>query len=102
MDWHARYRRIIDAYRIKLMEISPSACNAVDDRMWKAGEKWVCDDRPIDLDRFMTAQEIAERFGLEVHDIRNWARRSGTIGTLKAERKVYYRLRDVLAYRGNR
>ncbi len=39
------YRRIIDAYRTKLMEVSPSACNEVDDLMWAEGDKWIADQR---------------------------------------------------------
>lgn len=98
-DWHLRYRRIIDAYRGKLLEVSPSACNEVDDKLWAMGEGWVSDDRELDLDKLMTAREIAERFGLSQQNIRDWARRHpDKIKTYKQGHKAYYLLREVLSY----
>lgn len=98
-DWHKRYRKIIDAYRGKLMEVNPAASNEVDDRMWASGEGWVCDDRPPELDRLMTAREIAERHGLEMHNIRAWARRHpDRIATHRKGGKCYFSVREVLAY----
>lgn len=96
------YRMIIDAYRSKLMEISPSACNEVDDRMFTLGEKWVSDERPFSADDFMTAAEIADRFGYKVYDIRNWANRNpDLIPPYRDGRRVRYRLGDVLRYASN-
>ena len=93
------YRRIIDAYRSKLMEVSPAACNEVDDQMYAEGEKWVCDERPIDPDKLMTAPEIADRIGYKVYDIRNWARRNpDAIPAHRDGRNVRYRLGDVLRF----
>ena len=101
-DWHTRYRRIIDAYRSRLMQISPKACDEVDDQMYAAGEKWVADQRPIDLDALLSAAEIAERFGLREHDIRNWAtRHPDKIPIHRVGRKVRFRVRDVLKHRIN-
>lgn len=96
---HARYRRLIDAYRGKLLEVDPAACDAVDDQVWGWGEKWVVDDRPIDLDRLMSAGEIADRFGFNAHNIRDWARRHpDRIPKHKRGGRSLFRLRDVLTY----
>jgi hypothetical protein len=81
------------------MEVNPTACNEVDDRMWSAKEGWVCDDRPPELDRLMTAREIAERHGLETHNIRAWARRHpDKITTHRQGGKVLFAVREVLSY----
>jgi hypothetical protein len=95
------YRRLIDAYRGKLLEVDPAACDAVDDKVWGWGDqyRWVVDNNPIDPDSFMTARQIAERFGLEVHNIRAWARRHpDKIRTHRQGGRVLYLLREVLAY----
>jgi len=82
------------------MEVNPKACHAVDDELWAAGEEWVSDDRPFDLDSLMTAREIAERFGLSQQNVRDWARRHPEkITTHKRGEKALYLLREVLAYR---
>lgn len=92
------YRRIIDAYRSKLLEVNPAACNEVDDQMWAEGEKWLVNDSPIDMDAKMTAREIAERFGLTQQNVRDWARRHpDKIKTHKRGRQSLYLLREVLA-----
>lgn len=101
--WHDRYRRIIDAYRAKLMEISPTSCKSVDIKVEDLGEGWVSDDREIDLDRLMTAGEIAERFGLKPHNIRDWARRHPErITTHKQGSKTLFQVRDVLRYQSGK
>jgi hypothetical protein len=101
-SWHTRYRRIIDAYRIALMEVSPSKCNEVDDRMWVAGEKWLVDEAPIDPDALMTAREIATRFGLKPYDIRNWSNRHPeALPAHRIENRVLFRLGDVLWFQVN-
>jgi hypothetical protein len=103
-DWHTRYRRIIDSYRTKLMEISPAACNAVDDKLWAAGEKWLVNEAPIDLDRLMSAREIAEQFGLTEQNVRDWARRHrDKVPTHKQSNgRALYCLRDVLRYKAEK
>jgi len=98
---HTRYRRIIDAYRLRLMELSPAACDEVDDRVWSWGESWLVDDRPFDLDALMTAQDIAERFGLRAHNVRDWARRHpDQISKVRCGGRVLYRLREVMVFFG--
>lgn len=92
------YRRIIDAYRIKLMEVSPSACNEVDDQMWAEGEKWLVNEAPVRPEAWMTAQEISELYGIAVHNIRAWARRHPEkIKTQKQGKRVLYKVGEVLA-----
>ena len=98
-SWHHRYRRIIDAYRTKLMEVDPRACETVDDKLWAMGEEWVADRRELDLDAFMTASEMARRFGLNAYDIRNWAtRHPALIPKHRVGAKTLFRVRDVLKY----
>ena len=97
------YRRIIDAYRTKLMEVSPAACNEVDDQMWAEGEKWLVNDAPVKLDRFVTAAEFADRFGFTEQNVRDWARRHpDKITTHKTDGKALYLTRELLAYLANR
>jgi hypothetical protein len=100
---HTRYRRIIDAYRAKLMEVNPRACDEVDDWLYDLGEGWVSDDRPLELDKPMTAGQIAKRFGLEVHNIRAWARRHpDKIRKISVEGNVLFIPREILAYRAGK
>lgn len=97
------YRRIIDAYRTKLMEVNPSACNEVDDYLWETGEGWVSDTREIDLDQLWTAREISERFGVTQQNVRDWARRHpDKITTHKRGHKALYSVREVLHYQASR
>lgn len=101
--WHDRYRRIIDAYRASLMQVNPAACKAVDIRVDTWGESWVTDEREVDLDKLMTAGEIAERFGLKPHNIRDWARRHPErITTHKQGSKTLFQVREVLRYQSGK
>lgn len=72
--------------------------------MWAAGEKWVCNEAPVDLNKLMTAKEIAERFGFTEQNVRDWARRHrDKVPTHKQpDGRALYRLRDVLRYRAER
>lgn len=101
MNVHIRYRRLIDAYRIALMEISPTRCNEVDDQVWRWGERWLVNEAPVDPTRLMSAREIAEEFGFTEQNVRDWARRHpDRVPTHKqSDGRALYRLRDVLKYR---
>jgi hypothetical protein len=99
-DWHFRYRRIIDAYRSKLLEVDERACMSVDIKVEDWGDGWVTDERPVDPNRLMTAREIADQFGLTVYNIRDWSRRHPDLVPKNiVEGKVLFRLGDVLRYR---
>lgn len=81
------------------MEVSPAACNEVDDRMWKEGEEWVSYAAELEPDQLLTAGEIRERYGIEVYKVRSWARRHpDKITTHKRGRRVFFLLREVLSY----
>lgn len=100
-DWHTRYRRIIDAYRFKLLEVDQLACRVVDGQMYDAGEAWITNgsDSPPDLDRLMTAKEIADEFGFSAQNVKDWARRHPELITKHREGgRVLFRLRQVLRY----
>lgn len=86
-------------YRGALMEVNPVACDDADNIVFLMGEKWVVDDRPVDLDKLMTAAEIADRFGFKEHNIRDWARRNpDKITKHRQGHKVLFHLREVLKY----
>lgn len=84
------------------MEVSPAACNALDDKLWDS-DRWVSDNSEIQLEQLMTAREIADRFGFSVQNIRDWARRHpDKITTHKRGRQALYRLREVLKYQAQK
>lgn len=107
VDWTTRYRRIIDVYRLKLREIDPLECRFLDAQMEDMGEGWVvASDRstdPPDLNRLMSAGEIAAEYGLTRHWIYDWARRHpDKIQKHKAGGRVLFRLGEVLRYQAQR
>lgn len=94
----SRYRRIIDAYREALRLRDPEMCRVVDGQMEAWGEGWVCRvDEPPDLDRWMTAKEIAGEFGITEHWLYDWSRR-GKIQKTKQGGRVLFLLREALQY----
>lgn len=98
-DWRTRYRRIIDSYRTALLECAPEACRLVDARMVEFGESWVCGDSQVDVNRFMSAKEIADEFGFQPWNIQDWARRHpDKVRKYKVGRNVLFRLGDVLSF----
>lgn len=77
------------------MELNPIACAAVDATV----EDWVSDDSPIEMDRYLSASEIANRFGLSAHNIRDWSRRHpDKVPKHKMGGKALFLVRDVLKY----
>jgi hypothetical protein len=97
------YRRIIDAYRGKLMQVDAVACKSVDIQVEDWGFGWVTDDAIPDLDRLMTAGEIASSYGFSVQNIRDWARRHpDEIKKYKKGSTTLFLLREVLAYQARR
>ena len=93
------YRRIIDAYRSKLMEVSPAACNEVDDQMWDEGEKWVSNAHPPHPGTLCTAMEFQEHFGIPYYRVRDWAKHHpDKIPTQKRGKSTVYLVRDVMAF----
>lgn len=98
-DWHTRYRRIIDSYRTALKDAAPEVCRLVDARMAEFGEEWVGNDDPVDVNRLMSAKQIADEFGLSPWNITDWARRHpDKVRKHRRGNSVLYRLGDVLAY----
>jgi hypothetical protein len=99
-DWHKRYRRIIDSYRTALQEVAPNVCRLVDGRMYEFGEGWVSEgDNPVDINRLMSVSQIAEEFGFNPWNIKDWARRHpDLIPKHRFGNRVLYRLGDVLRY----
>lgn len=95
-----RLKRIIDSYRTALMDTDPAICRQVDARMVEYGQGWVCSETVIDVERLVTAQEVAEEFGINPWNVHDWSRRHpesipkrGTEGG-----KTLFRLGDILAY----
>jgi len=100
-DWHSRYRRIIDSYREALMLRDPPMCRSIDASMADKGEGWVSagDGNQIDVNRMMSAKEIADEFGFNPWNIKDWARRHpDKIAKHQRGSRVVFRLGDVLAY----
>lgn len=99
-DWHHRYRRIIDSYRTALREIDPHAARLVDARMVEFGEGWISEgDKPIDVNRLMSAKQIADEFGFQPWTVASWAsRHPDQIPKHKDGGKTLFRLGDVLAF----
>lgn len=94
-----RLRRIIDVYRTCLMEADEHTCRLVDARMIEFGQGWVCSESVIDVNRMVTAQEIAEEFGINTWNVHDWARRHpDLIPKHKKGSRTLFRLGDVLTY----
>jgi hypothetical protein len=68
--------------------------------MAEFGEGWISEgDKPIDVERLMSAKEIADEFGFQPWNIADWARRHpDKIPKRKDGGRTLFRLGDVLAY----
>ena len=106
-DTHeAKLKRIAESYRTALLEVAPDVCKLLDARMIEYGQRWICSDTVIDVNRMVTAREVAEEFGLPPWAVHDWARRHPDL--IPKHRKggnVLFRLGDILAYqalKGNR
>lgn len=95
-----RLKRIIDSYRTALMEVDPATCRLVDARMVEFGQGWVCSTTVIDVERLVTAQEVAEEFGINPWNVHDWSRRHPEVIPKRGKSvgKTLYRLGDILNY----
>ncbi len=95
-----RLKRIIDSYRTALMDFDPALCRLVDARMVEFGQGWVCSSSVIDVERLVTAQDVAEDFGINPWNVHDWARRHPDVIPKRGKvgGKTLYRLGDILAY----
>lgn len=95
----AKLKRIAESYRTALMDAAPARCDELDARMIEYGQRWICSDSVIDVDRLVTAREVSEEFGLPPWSVHDWARRHpDQIPKHERGGGVLYRLGDVLAY----
>lgn len=95
-----RFKQVAEAYRMALMEHAPAICGQLDDRMVAAGNRWVCSDTVINVNRMMSAKDIADEFGIEAYNVMDWSRRHpDLIPKTKQGGRVFFNLGDVLRYR---
>lgn len=81
------------------MEADPLACHHLDARMAEYGQAWIAGETVVDVDRMMSAKEIADEFGLQPWNIVDWARRHpDKIPKHKKGGRTLYRVGDVLDY----
>lgn len=99
-----RYRRIIDHYRNALADADLDQCLSLDKLMADYGQPWISDNSIVDVNAMMSAGDIAERFGISVWNVRDWARRHPEkIRRHKsANGRTLFRLGDVLTYNANK
>lgn len=100
-DTHeARLMRVAESYRTALLEVDPEVCKLLDARMIEYGQRWVCSDTVIDVNRMVTAREVSEEYGVPPWSVHDWARRHPDLipKHKQADGTVLFRLGDVLAY----
>lgn len=95
-----RYRRIIDSYRTALMNSDPATCRIVDARMQEFGQTWLVSGVIVDVERLVTAQEVAEEFDINPWNVHDWASRHPDRVPRRGKRdgKTLFRLGDIIAY----
>lgn len=94
-----RMRRIIESYRTALLDCDPVACRHLDARMAECGQGWIAGDAIIDVNRMVTAREVADTFGLSPCNVHDWARRHPElIPKHQKDGKTLFRLGDILRY----
>ncbi|MBF4194610.1 hypothetical protein [Mycolicibacterium phlei] len=95
-----RLKRIIDSYRTALMEVDPQTCRLIDARMVAYGQKWITSDVVVDVERLVTAQEVAEQFDINPWNVHDWARRHPDKIPRRGKKngKTLFRLGDIIAY----
>lgn len=95
-----KLKRIVASYRTALLEVDAPTCHLVDARMIEFGQGWVCSNTVIDVEKLVTAQEVADEFGINPWNVHDWARRHPDIIPKRgsAGGKTQYRLGDILAY----
>lgn len=98
-----RYRLIIDAYRQALLLRDPAMCRTIDGRMEESGEGWVCDDGPVDVNQWMSAKAISERFGIPSPNIYYWyGQNPESIQRVKKDGRVVFWLADILRHQAQK
>lgn len=98
-----RLRRILHHYRNALLEECPTRCLTVDELMFQYGQEWITDDSVIDVNEYVTAKQIWQRFGISDWNIRDWARRNpDEIRTRKVGGKRLFLLGDILRHQARR
>lgn len=95
-----RHRRIIEILLSALAEDAPSRYEEIREFLAEHGQRWAVSDRIINVEDLVTAPEVAEEFGLEAFNVRDWARRHPDAIPRRGKRgnQTLYRLGDVLAY----
>lgn len=95
-----KLKRIAESYRTALMEAAPDVCLLVDARMIECGQKWVVGETIVDVNRMVSAREVAEEFGLPGWSVHDWARRHPDLipKYRQEDGSVLFRLGDVLRY----
>lgn len=102
-DTHFRYRRLIDLYRHYLLGTDPCACGIADQIAGEWGEGWVSDTTPVNVNQWMSAKQISERFGIPLQNIYSWHRRHPEdIQRVKKDGRVVFWLADVLRYQSSK
>ena len=97
----ARLRRIVESYRLALLRAAPEVCQSIDEKMIEYGQRWVCSETIIESERLISGPEVAEEFGIEAFNVRDWARRHpDQIPVRGRDRRGrnLFRLGDILMY----
>jgi hypothetical protein len=100
-DTHdAKLKRIVESYRTALFQVAPDVCQLLDARMIECGQRWVCGDYIVDVDRLVSAREVSEEFGLPGWSVHEWSRRHPDLipKHKQDDGSVLFRLGDVLRY----
>lgn len=101
-----RARRVALSYR-RLMEMAlqgqiedlAKAFEALDSKWIELGQHWVKPgDVPLDLDDWLAPADLVELFGVDAHDLRNWAQRGHIRSIRLSSRRSLYCVGDVVAY----
>lgn len=94
-----RARAVARAYRAVLEREYPEGCVALDDQFRDAGERWVAPEiLHVDLDGFLSAQDMAEFLHVDVQVVYQWAYRGHLTRHKTARGKVEYNIREAVAY----
>ena len=81
----------------------PAMCRVIDARLADEGEGWVSDDGPVDVNQWMSAKAISEKFGIPAPNVYYWyGQFPDDIQRVKKDGRVVFWLADILRVRARK
>lgn len=93
----ARARRVAQMYRAVLEDIDPQACHHLDERMSRAGQRWITPHVAAHApDDYLSADVVADFAGVRLKSVYEWRARG--LPSIRTNEGIRFRFADVQAW----